>query len=173
MATDFYAILPSIVIAIAAIIALVLTRVHFHAGEKRAAAGEERAKKYEQFRICREIWNEILKQNRLIHEWPLETKPDRKMLKRYMDSLRHDLDYFVFFVEKGEKYEPDILRYYRKKVSDVKTNVNMINQHTDLKDVNGWDESKEILNLIEKYYDLTDKFKEDKEKKKVYVTRKN
>jgi 5-bromo-4-chloroindolyl phosphate hydrolysis protein len=81
-----------------------------------------------------------------------------------MDSLKNDLDYFVFFVEKGEINEPDILRYYRKKLSSVKTNVNEISKyHPTYIDVKDYEETKEILGLIKKYYDLTDKIKDDKE----------
>lgn len=121
--------------------------------QKQFRAEEERAKKHEQFRICREIWIELLRQNRLIHEWPLVDEPDYKMLKRYMDSLKNDLDYFVFFVEKGEINEPDILEYYLKRVDDVDKNIKLISK--GVSGMEGWDETKEVLALINKYKELT------------------
>jgi hypothetical protein len=149
-------IIPAI-IAAAAVITIV-TNWYYHRTQ------EKRSRKYEQFRICREIWNEILKQNRFIHEWPIEGANDRMKLKRYMELLKNDLDYFVFFVEKGELYEPSILQYYRKKVSSVKANVGEISKyHPTYIDVKDYQETKDIMSLIDKYYGLTARFKEEKE----------
>jgi hypothetical protein len=164
MTTDFYSILSSVAIAgaaivgsSAAIIGLVLTRAHFRAGEDRAEkqfrAAEERAKKHEQFRICREIWVELLKQNRLIHEWPLEDAPDYKMLKRYMDLLKNDLDYFVFFVKKGEINAPDILEYYSKRVDDVNETSRGLASMSQVWR-NGM-KQRGVLDLIREYKELT------------------
>jgi hypothetical protein len=162
---------PSVVLAVAAIVvsgaAVGVTIVLFRIGQKRS-------KKSEQIRISREIWNEILKQNRFIHEWPIAEASDRIKLKRYMDSLRNDLDYFVFFVEKGEITEPHILQYYRKKVTDIKSNVNEIyKSYPAYIDVKDYKETKEILGLIEKYYELTNKIKEDKKSDKIKEDKKS
>jgi hypothetical protein len=67
----------------------------------------------------------------------------------------------MFFVEKGEIKEPDILEYYRKRVSDVEKNIGFISKQYI--DVNGYEETQEILSLIRKYYELTIKIKIDKE----------
>jgi hypothetical protein len=123
--------------------------------------GYRRSKKSEQVHISREIWNEILKQNRLIHRWPIAGAGDRNLLKRYMDSLIIDLDYFVFFVKEGEISERKILQYYRKRVIDIKANINEVYSYEAYEDVKDFNETKEILGLIEKYNKLTDKFKED------------
>jgi hypothetical protein len=128
--------------------------------------GYRRGKKSEQVRISREIWNEILKQNRFIHEWPIAEASERIKLKRYMDSLRNDLDYFVFFVKEGEISERKILQYYRKKVTDIKANINEIyKSYPSYIDVKDFQETKEILGLIEKYNELTDNIKGGKKSK--------
>ena len=72
-----------------------------------------------------------------------------------MESLKNDLSYFVFFVEKGEIDEHDILEYYCGRVSDVERNMR-------LADFRSYEETEQILDLIRKYYELTGKIKVDK-----------
>jgi hypothetical protein len=74
-----------------------------------------------------------------------------------MDSLKNDLDYFVFFVEKGEINAPDILEYYLKRVDDVDKNIKGASKR--ITGVDGWDETKEVLALINKYKELTKNLK--------------
>jgi hypothetical protein len=60
------------------------------------------------------------------------------------------------------------LRYYRKKLSDIKTNLDEIyKSYPAYIDVKDYEETKEILGLIEKYYELTDKIKEDTKSDKI------
>jgi hypothetical protein len=119
MAYDFEIGL-SVVAIVVSVTAIVVSLVLFRIGQRST-------EKTEQVRICREIWSGIGTQNRLIHEWPLGNN-DRIKLKRAMDSLKNDLGYFVFFVEKGEINDPDILEYYCKRVSDVDKDMRLISR---------------------------------------------
>jgi hypothetical protein len=71
---------PVIPVVLSAI-AIAVSGVSFYFGYRRS-------KKSEQVRISREIWNEILKQNRFIHEWPIAEAGKRIKLKRYMDHSK-------------------------------------------------------------------------------------
>ena len=83
----------------------------------------------------------------------IQSKESRTKLKRAQYLLKNDLDYFVFFVEKREIKATDILEFYRKRVSDVyNTITNVCKLHPDVKEYN---ETKEILRLIERYNEWT------------------
>jgi hypothetical protein len=153
-------LVPTIITAIIAAAAVFTIGLNWHYHSTQ----EKRSRKYEQVRISREIWVEVLKQNRLIHEWPLDNTDslgniDYKKLKREMDSVKNDLDYFVYFFEKGEITEPDILGYYRKRVVDIRNNIGLITKQGVYSHVKGWDETKEILGGIERYLEKTNEFK--------------
>jgi hypothetical protein len=101
MAYDVLPVVAIIVSVAAIVVSLGLFRI-----------GHRRTKKTEQVRICREIWSGIGTQNRFIHDWPLgnnDQPSNRIKLKAAMDSLKNDLGYFVFFVQKGEIDDPDVL----------------------------------------------------------------
>jgi hypothetical protein len=147
MAYDFYRVALSVAAIIVSVAAIVVSLFLFRIGQRRT-------KKTEQVHICREIWIGIGSQNRFIHDWPLVDN-DRIKLKAAMDSLKNDLGYFVFFVQKGEIDEPDILEYYCKRVSSVEKNMR-------LADFKSYVETGEILGLVRKYYELTDRVRVDK-----------
>jgi len=113
-----------------------------------------RSRKSEQVRISKEIWDDIGPRIRAIHEWPFERgEPDFIKLKREMDFVKNDLGYFVFFVEKGEIRDRDILEYYNDRMNDVDKNMQRImNNYLITKE---WEEVKEILEFIKKYFKLT------------------
>ena len=70
-----------------------------------------------------------------------------------MDFVKNDLGYFVFFVEKGEIRDRDILEYYNDRMNDVDKNMQRImNNYLITKE---WEEVKEILEFIKKYFKLT------------------
>src|SRR5919106_3390043 len=118
---------------------------------------QTRNKRSEQVRICREIWDGIGIQNRSIHDWPLLETEDRKPLKKYMEYLKNDLSYFVFFVEKGEIEDRNVLEYYRTRISEVERNIKKItSMGSAYADIRNYEETKEIQRLVRKYFELTE-----------------
>lgn len=128
--------------------------------------GYARNKKSEQIRISRDLWDGIRTQNRFIHQWPLTTKDphsadSRMELINALESLKDDLDYFVYLMREGEIEAPIIRQYYRRQLRDAKIhfNVKMIEtQHSEMQKY-----TKKVLDLIEEYYLLTGKPDEHKE----------
>jgi hypothetical protein len=91
-----------------------------------------------------------------------QSKENRIKLKRAMDSLETELRYFVNRTEKGGIKEHDILEYHHTRVSDLENNILFISKlYADIRE---YEETKEILGLIKKYCELTNK-KRSRQKK--------
>jgi hypothetical protein len=117
--------------------------------------GHTRAKKSEEIRISREIWDRIDPQVRIIERWT--GSGDSLPPMNALDSLMNELDYFVYLTENGEIKDPTIREYYRKRLLPI---------FMTLKTVEAWNADSEyavpyeILKLIEKYHDITGKMDE-------------
>jgi hypothetical protein len=153
MAIDFYGIGLSDILAI---VALGVSTSLFYVGHTRS-------KKSDQIRISRDIWDRIETQEHIIEGWTVEDPVLRDGMKvvRAMDSLKNELDYFVYLIEEDEIKEPYITEYYRKKLFEIYATMSSINKkYPDAKQYSG---TREILDLIERYHGLTGKMKEYKE----------
>ena len=77
--------------------------------------GYMRSKKSERIRVSRDLWESIRTQNRIIDEWSSKMDANPPELTKALDSLKSDLGYFVYLIEKGEIKESSILdatKYY-------------------------------------------------------------
>jgi hypothetical protein len=126
--------------------------------------GHTRSKKSEQIRISREIWDRIETQYHIIKTWTLLKEPVRQSmesrigLKRARGTLRNELGYLVRLVEEDEIQEPFIFEYYQEKLFDIHFIAKSIGKW--YADIRGYREMQEILELVKKYHELTDKIKE-------------
>lgn len=113
--------------------------------------------------VLAEIWDRIETQEHIIEEWSVEdpVRRDGTKMIRALDSLKNELDYFVYLTEKGEIKDSVVREYYRKRLLNIFVTARFINkQYPESQYYSG---TQEILNLIEKYHKLTDKMKEYRE----------
>jgi hypothetical protein len=124
--------------------------------------GHTRAKKSEEIRMSREIWDRIDAQEKIIEKWTVadrNTENNMKMINA-MDSLTNEIDYFVYLVENGEINDSVVREYYRKRLLPIFMTAKFIDkQNPESKDYSG---TQKILELIKKYHKVTGKMEDYK-----------
>lgn len=75
-----------------------------------------------------------------------------------IDSLRNELNYFVYLEEKGEIKDPIVTEYYRKRLLPIYRTVKFIEKkYPGTGEYSG---TGKIVDIIEKYHQITRKTKE-------------
>lgn len=86
---------------------------------------------------------------------------NRMKMVKAMNSLRIELDYFVYLAEKGEIRDSIVREYYRKRLFPIFGTAKFIDKkYPGTGDYSG---TREILNLIKKYHGIIHKTKEYEE----------
>lgn len=92
----------------------------------------------------------------------LSSSADNRMrMIKAMDSLRNELDYFVYLTKEGEIKDPIVIEYYRKRLFSIYGTAKFVDKkYPGTGKYSGTDE---ILDLIKKYHEITHKTKEYEE----------
>jgi hypothetical protein len=151
-----FIIKPELSIAdLAGIAALVISAITFYVGHTRS-------KKSEQFRFSREIWDRIDEQEKIVEKWTvaddISRERERLNMGESMESLKTELDYFVYLAEKGEIEDTVVSEYYRKRLFRIYATIRWINKQYPHAQKHS--KTQDILDLIEKYHKLMNKMKE-------------
>jgi len=155
MAIDGYHVIRDIIPIIALVVSAVVPAGLFYLGHTRS-------KKSEQIRIGRECWDRIEPKYHAVRDWTLknedrQSSESREELRRALRLLRNELEYLVYLIENGEIRETFIREYYRKRLFDIQYIAKRIGRRNP---DNSYPGTKQVLDLVKKYHELTGKLKE-------------
>jgi hypothetical protein len=123
--------------------------------------GHTRSKKSEQVRINRELLDRIESQEEIfetISTADLGSNADnRARMIKTINSLRNELNYFVYLTEKGGIKDSIVTEYYRKRLLPIYRTAKFIEKkYPGTGEYSG---TGKIVDLIEKYHQITHKTK--------------